>query len=169
MNIAYSSSWLIQRFLESVCNIHANFTVHLHAHDHEFEAIMLSMKAAEHQRKNPLQLSMIFQANLPDFFKDHDLMDGVEKKSAEAAVEAAIDTYNSHGPVAIQPRWQIRGEERQSVRNLALAVHPVVKGLMVVGLKCHKHRVGREDLLHALHAYFEAWLNGLSCHTAQNG
>lgn len=102
--------------------------------EHDYEAIMLSMKASEHQRKSPLQLSMVFQTNLPEFFGDLKLLEGDDKgrrQAAEAALDAAIDTYNLHGAVATQPRWQIRGEERQAVRNLALAVDPLVKGMMV--------------------------------------
>lgn len=117
-----------------------NYTCHSSELGHTFDAIKVSFRGAERQRKSHLQLSAMFSSLIDaKRVQNPELFAGLSAEAAkEKALEVCINEYNEFGEVANQPKFQLRDDDLQTIKNLTFYVADPVKELMRKHLDAHK-------------------------------
>lgn len=134
------------RFLEEALSITVNFTFQDSNNGHTFEAIMLSFRGAERQKKSHLAMALMFDAAIDSKIAEmqaEEVRDALTKDKSDTqlrsqALDLVIEDYNTHKAVATQRRWQLLNDDKAAVRNLALFTCEGVRRLMASHLDSYK-------------------------------
>jgi hypothetical protein len=153
------------RFIEEASTVLINYTAQEKPVLHMYEAVMLSHRGAERQRKSHLALAVLFNKAIDDKLTElraEGALDTHAKNSSnmdhrQTALELCFDEYNSYQDVATQKRWQLRDDDKVAVQNLALHTSEEVRVLMFSHLDYYKGSESGTPNMHCVGCYVVVW------------
>ena len=114
-----------------------NYTYHKNPEGYLFDKMLVAHRtAAGRQRPNPLRHARMFQALAQTrIAKDPELG---KRSTFEAVLDEVIKSYHTHAGVAGNESYQVREQDLEAVKNVALHVSPPVMDLAYKHLDRYK-------------------------------